>query len=180
MRPGVCQGRRVEQTSDLLFQVRTSAPVAVRENPFALSTGKGRENWSAAPPIWRIERPVLVVSMRRQPDDQSISRQRSPQISSRRAPVKAINRRAAVAAGCNGSCARSTAPSAAISPGDKVRSFASPRCFSTPRTGLGPLTSPRFSAHDQTPPSNSTVRAAATPPPPGQSGEEVRDKPVER
>jgi hypothetical protein len=49
MRPGVREARRVEQTSDLLFQVRASAPGAVRENPFARSSWQSREHAERRP-----------------------------------------------------------------------------------------------------------------------------------
>ena len=53
----------------------------------------------------------------------------------------------------------------AISEGVNTLSFASPLYRSTPRVGLSPSTSPRFSAQLQIPPNSSTTRAAAPGPP---------------
>ena len=143
---------RIEQTGKRLFSA--ALPSLSRfwnthSTSFPTFSARGSERSSsrAGLPIGRVERPVLVVSSRRQCPRSSISRHLSAQASSRRKPVKAINRNAATVVGDLSPFASSTFPRALNSSVLRVRSFASPLAVSTPRVGLGPGARSRFSKY---------------------------------
>jgi len=139
-------GPRVEQIRDLLFRSALPVPSRFGKTHSLSPRGRVESTCSAALPMGRIERPVLVVSMRRQPEGHRSRASEAHKFLPDAPQLKRSNEGRwwqpdAMAP------ARAAGPRAPPSLQATKHGLSRRRdAFQRRATGLGPLTSPRFSA----------------------------------